>query len=360
MSTPRLTPLDMNKLEILNYRSHNLASAPSSPAVGQRYFDTATGREFYWTGSAWANKATDSDLLGGATLAQVRDFAQTTGVRDHTAISDFDAQVRASRLDQMAAPTADFSANNHKITNLASPSVSTDAASKAYVDSLVQGMDWKASARVVTATNTTVASPGASIDGVSLSAGDRVLLIGQSTGSQNGLWVWNGAATPMTRPTDFVAGTASAGTVVPVTEGTNADKAYILTTNDPIAVDTTSLAWTVLPGSASIYIAGSGLTESPAGTFNVGAGTGISVAADSVAVDTAVVARKYTVVLSTSATSYVVNHGLANQWVTVQVFENSGSFRLVEVDVELTDANNATVKFAAAPSANAYRVVVVG
>jgi len=55
-------------------------------------------------------------------------------------ISDFDAQVRTSRLDQMAAPSASVSLNTQKITGLADPTVSTDAANKGYVDTAVSNL----------------------------------------------------------------------------------------------------------------------------------------------------------------------------------------------------------------------------
>jgi len=66
--------------------------------------------------------------------------ANHTGTQLAATVSDFDTQVRASRLDQMAAPTGSVSANSQKITNLATPTVSTDASTKAYVDTAVANL----------------------------------------------------------------------------------------------------------------------------------------------------------------------------------------------------------------------------
>jgi hypothetical protein len=63
--------------------------------------------------------------------------ANHTGTQTASTISDFDTQVRTSRLDQMAAPTGSVSVNSQKITNLATPTANTDASTKLYVDTKV-------------------------------------------------------------------------------------------------------------------------------------------------------------------------------------------------------------------------------
>ena len=72
------------------------------------------------------------------------------------------------------------------------------------------------------------------------------------------------------------------------------------------------------------------------------------------------IARKYVQTLATSATSYVVTHNLATQDVMVQVSETASPYAKVETDMELTSANTITLRFATAPSAGAYKVVVIG
>jgi hypothetical protein len=183
-------------------------------------------------------------------------------------ISDFDTQVRTSRLDQLAAPTADVSFNGYKITNLATPVSSTDAANKGYVDGKIQGLDIKASVRVASGVNVTISSPGATIGGVALTSGDRVLLFGQTTASQNGIYVFNGASSAMTRSDDAATGTVlTANAFVFIEEGSHADTGYVLTTNDTIVVGTTAQTW-VQFSSAGSFEAGDGLSQSGS-TINV-------------------------------------------------------------------------------------------
>ena len=72
------------------------------------------------------------------------------------------------------------------------------------------------------------------------------------------------------------------------------------------------------------------------------------------------IARKFTQVLSTSATSYAITHNLGTADVLVQISETASPFAKVETDVELTSTSVATIKFAVAPSAGEYKVVVIG
>jgi hypothetical protein len=148
-----------------------------------------------------------------------------------------------------------------QVTLSNSPSNATDAATKAYVDSVAQGLDIKPSVRALASANVTVSNPGTStFDGVSLTSGDRLLLTGQSTGSQNGIWVFNGSSSALTRPSDFTGAGPYAGSTVFVSEGTTyGNTTWVLTTDDPITVNTTALVWAQF-GGAGTYTAGANLT----------------------------------------------------------------------------------------------------
>ena len=140
----------------------------------------------------------------------------------------------------------DLDANSHKVTNLATPAASGDATNKSYVDALLTGLDFKQSVRVASTANIDLSAPGTTIDGVTMASGNRFLAKDQTTGSQNGVYVWNGASSAATRATDCdVNAEVTAGLTVFVSEGsTNASELYCLTTADSIVVDTTALVFT--------------------------------------------------------------------------------------------------------------------
>ena len=268
----------------------------------------------------------------------------------------------AIKISDLAAPTANIDLNNNKITNLATPTNPGDAANKGYVDAAVAGVDWKASVRAATTGNITL-SGEQTIDGVSLAAGDRILVKNQTTGSQNGVYVVN--ADTWARSLDANENAeVTPGFAVFVEEGTvNADSGWVLTTNGSITVGSTALTFTQFTGLGQVT-AGDGLTKNGNVIDAVG-GTGIAVTADSIAVDRTTNGAKAALIYSESigdgaATSYTVTHGLGSKDVGVTIYDNSSPYAEVFADVEHTSTTAVTVKFAAAPALNKYRVVVFG
>ena len=113
--------------------------------------------------------------------------------------------------------------------------------------------DFKNSARVGSIGNVTIAAPGANIDGIAMAVGERVLLKNQTSGAENGIYEWNGAAVPMTRSRDADGvNELTAGTLVAVEEGTNADKLFIITTDGTIVIDTTPITYAEISGGGGV------------------------------------------------------------------------------------------------------------
>ena len=235
-------------------------SATSIIPIGGKgaFFDKATTR-------------TTNHVLAGAASGSAAAPAFRALVSDdipslaHTKISDFDTGVRTNRLDQMTAPTSDVGLNSQKITGLADPTADADAANKGYVDGVAQGLDVKDSVKATTTANGTLASAfanGQTIDGVSLSTNDRILLKNQNTATENGIYKVNASGAP-TRVDDLAAGADAAGAFVFVEQGTvNAENGFVCTSNKGSAVvGTNNLTFAQFSGAGQI-IAGDGLDKS--------------------------------------------------------------------------------------------------
>jgi hypothetical protein len=247
-----------------------------------------------------------------------------------------------------------------KVTNLPSPSNSGDAASKAYVDSLVEGLAWKDSCRVSTQANLNLASPGASIDGVTMASQDRVLVRSQTTASQNGIYVWNGAATPMTRALDASTFAELEQAVTMVEEGTSAATSY---RQDQIngTIDTSSVSWVTFGTAAPAA------SETTPGIAEIATQAEVNTGTDDLRFITPLKLanwsgriKKYAVSIGDGTnTSYTVTHNLATLDVTVAIFNNSNGEEVI-TDITHAAINTLTIVFATAPTSNAYRVVVIG
>ena len=249
-----------------------------------------------------------------------------------------------------------------KIVNLADPSGNADAANKQYVDNVARGLAWKAPVRAASTANVTLSAPGATLDGVALAVGDRVLLKNQTAAAQNGIYVWTASGAALVRAADAdTGGELAPGTAVSVTEGTTGgDKVFVVISDAAIAIGTTAQTWGQLGGAGS-YSAGNGVSVAGGVISAVAqAGGGVSVGAGGIALDPSLAARKYSASIGNgAATSIAVSHGLGTKDVSVTLRQNADD-AAVWTDWVATDANTVTLAFAVAPATGAHRVTVIG
>jgi hypothetical protein len=255
----------------------------------------ATGRGKFASGfvntDLLADGALSADASGRAKIADDF-FNNTTTVAakfSDASIGDAILETPYIKADGTRAFTGDQSMGGNQLTNLGAPAGANDATTKAFVEALVYGArTWKDSVRAATVSNLVATRTGntltadangaiGSIDGVAVSVGNRVLIKAQTLGEDNGIYTLTDAGSPGT-PYEFERATdadedseVKAGLSVWVTEGTAyEDTAWVLTTDDTIVVNTTELVFAQFSsGAGNTYVAGAGLTESPAFTFNV-------------------------------------------------------------------------------------------
>lgn len=258
--------------------------------------------------------------------------------------------------------TFDFQGTS-KVTGLAAPSANSDAATKGYVDSAIEGLAWKDSCRVATQANLNLASPGATIDGVTMASSDRVLVRAQTAGAENGIYVWNGASTAMTRALDANTFDELEQATTTVEEGTGAGVTYRQTAVNG-TLGTTAVSWTVMGTSAPAASTTQSGISRHATQAEVDAGTALSpnvvVTPDTLANWSGRLRKSVANVGDGSATSFTITHNFNTRDVNIAVFPNSGQYDDVEPDKQRPTVNTVVVIFASAPAANAYRVVVTG
>ncbi len=376
---------------------------------------------------------TDASVTGGTTGAGIKIAATTITAANIANATLTDVQIAAANksgtagteslrqigtgalnamagnttLSSIAAPTTNVAMAGLRITGLGTPTVSTDATTKQYVDDRAGGFDWHESVSAIAIGNITLATPGATIDGVTLANPSRVLLAGQTTASENGIWIWTGAATALTRALDAdAAGELSGGSSVYVEAGTtNADSIWAITTDGSITPGTTAHVWTQTSGLGQIT-AGTGLTKTGNMINAIGTASRISVLADSIDIDAAYAGQNTITTLGTitvgtwTGTSIAVANGgtgqttskagretglaatgyytsathaagtsitiaqtthllRASRGLVVQV-QDEATGNVEEADVSVTVTGDVTVTVAVALTANTKRVTIVG
>ena len=434
MAQKFLTNIDLNQNQLINATFEKLGTEPASGNFeGRLIYDTATDTIKVYTGAAWKSLPHTIVSGGGAGIAEALSVSEANGTVTLTLnVADTDSAglLPAAMWNALTDATADATASKlvkrdaNGNAKVATPTDSAHIATKGYVDAARQGLDVKQSVRVASTANvaiTTGLEAGDIIDGVTLVAGDRVLLKDQTTTSQNGIYVAvaSGAASRSSDANGTAdTGELKSGTFAFVEEGTvNFDSGFVISTDGTITVGSTGITWTQFSGAGS-FEAGDGLSKSGTtvnvnvtanrtaitadaidiastyvgqssittlGTITTGVwngtdiavadgGTGSSTAADARAAlgiqTTAGAVTTSTPTLARIAkqgcaghaggtSTTVVTHNFNNVNVIVQIFQVSNG-EIVIGDVTARTADAITVVLLGTISANDYTIVVTG
>lgn len=441
--------IDLSKSELRNARVQNLGSAPSSPVAGQIYYDTGGNILYYYNGSTWVSAAgggiplTIIDAKGDLIVGTANDTAARKAVgADGTFLVAASGQsdglqwrVLASgdigtALLQEKIATADLTdwprvaaldLNSQKITGLADGTATDHAATFGQLNAILEGKKWKQdpvgaattaalpSLTYSSGAGTLTATANAALaaqDGVTLLAGDSLLVKNQASTFQDGIYtvtqVGNGS-TPfiLTRRADgstateltggatvYVAGgttqggdvytqTATLGNLTSdaqtwtKTGDTNvvytADGTTITLTGTQFAVTALGIGTGQLAASAvteaklNTSVAGNGLAGGGGTPLSVNTGNGLTISGDNVIVDTAITVRKAVGALTGGANSEVLTHNLGTRDVQVTIRNNASPYDDVDVYCEATTTNTVTIYAATGQNLPAsYRWLVIG
>lgn len=254
--------------------------------------------------------------------------------------------------------TLDFG-GARRIVNLPDGTDPQHPATVAQLNAAIEGLNWKDSVRVSTQGNIDLSAPGATIDGITMVASDRVLVRAQTDAEFNGIYIWNGAAVAMTRSLDMNSAAEVEQATTTVEEGTNAGVTYRQTEVN-VTLGTTALAWTTFGTAAGAA------TETSAGIVELATQAEVDTGTDVLrAVTPGYLAgsvwatRKFGANFGDgSATSFALTHNFNTYDVVVEVFRNSGNRDTVLVEVQRTSVNQVTIVVDTAPASNAFRALI--
>lgn len=236
-----------------------------------------------------------------------------------------------------------------------------DYATVNQLNSAIEGLAWKDSCRVASTANINLAAPGATIDAISMAANDRFLAKNQTAGAENGIYIWNGAATPATRAPDMSTAAEVEQAVTTVEEGTAAGATYRQTVVN-VTLGTTTLTWTLFGTSAPAA------SETTAGIAEIATQAETDTGTDDARMVTPLKLATYVnkklkltnTIGDGSSTSIAVTHNFNTKALLAQVYRTGSPFDYVECDIQQTSVNQMTFIFASAPAAGAYTYVILG
>lgn len=231
-------------------------------------FDVTSGDVTIKTGGVSNTQLANSTVTFGST--EVALGGTSTAIAGVTQLDVDNIQINGNTISSTDANgdivldpngTGVIDVSSTRITNLAEPTADSDAATKYYVDAARTGLDVKASVKAATTEDITLSNTQ-TVDGVSLSVGDRVLVKNQSNGTENGIYVVaSGSWTRSSDADNTPSGEVTPGLFTFVEQGSvNGDCGFVLTNNGTIVLGTTELEFTLFSASGTL-IAGNGLSK---------------------------------------------------------------------------------------------------
>ncbi len=251
---------DINSSAAINFsKMENLTTARAlvSDGNGDVSVSAVTSTEVGHLDGVSSNIQTQLDAKGAsnANLVAIGDLAKTDGNlivgNGSTWVAENGATARTSLgLGSIATQAANnVSISGGAVTGLGSPSSNSDAATKSYVDDLVAGLRTRVIAECATTANVNLTNgleAGDAIDGVTLVAGDRVLVKDQSTATENGLYLAVSSGASSRDPEHDSIAELSGGMVV-VNQGTaNDNKIFLCTTDSSGSLGSTNITYTTI------------------------------------------------------------------------------------------------------------------
>ena len=248
-----------------------------------------------------------------------------------------------------------------RIRNLPAPAANDEPVRVTELNAAIEGLKNKDPAVVSTQGNLNLASPGATIDGVAMAAGNRFLVRAQTSQPENGIYIWNGAAVPATRSSDANTAAELTNALIPVTGGSDALKTFRQTATIT-TLGTDNVTWIQFGTTASQA------TETAAGIAELATQAETNTGTDDLRIVTPLKLKSFTGFVKKfaaafgdgAATQYDISHNFNTRDVVVEVYRTGTPWDTVLCDVSRPDANTVRLNFNTAPTSNQFTCVVTG